>query len=83
MFASRYIDEDRAREQLLQQLDGPALAEPRLLRFTTGHRARFWVHNVVALGLSAGFLEPLESTSIFLVQRRLGRLIDLLLRERR
>jgi len=79
VFASRYLDEERAREQLLQQLDTPALAEPRLLRFQTGHRARAWVHNVVALGLSGGFLEPLESTSIFLVQRGLGKLIDLLL----
>jgi 2-polyprenyl-6-methoxyphenol hydroxylase-like FAD-dependent oxidoreductase len=79
VFASRYIDEDRARAQLLQQLDSPAVAEPRLLRFQTGHRARAWVHNVVALGLSGGFLEPLESTSIFLIQRGLGKLIDLLL----
>ncbi|SFV01014.1 tryptophan halogenase family protein [Pseudoduganella namucuonensis] len=78
VFASRYIDEERARTQLLEQLDGPALAEPRLLRFTTGHRERFWVHNVVGLGLSSGFLEPLESTSILLIQRGLEKMIELL-----
>jgi tryptophan halogenase len=78
VFSTRYISEERAREQLMQQLDGAPLAEPRLLKFTTGHRARCWVRNVVALGLSAGFLEPLESTSIFLIQSGLGRLMDLL-----
>ena len=78
VFSSRYIDEGRAREQLLAQLDAPLRAEPRLLRFRTGHRERFWVRNVVAIGLSAGFLEPLESTTIFLVHNALGRLIPLL-----
>jgi hypothetical protein len=78
VFSSRYIDEGRAREQLLAQLDAPLLAEPRLLRFRTGHRERFWVKNVVAIGLAAGFLEPLESTAIFMVHNALGRLIPLL-----
>ena len=78
VFSTRYIDEERARTQLLEQLDGPPLAEPRLLRFTTGHRERFWVHNVVAVGLSSGFLEPLESTSILLIQRGLNQMIGVL-----
>lgn len=77
VFSSRYISEERAREQLLAQLDGRPLAEPRLLRFTTGYRQTHWQHNVVAVGLAGGFLEPLESTAIYLVQATLARAMPL------
>jgi glycine/D-amino acid oxidase-like deaminating enzyme len=80
VFSTRFTDEDAARAELLRQIDGEPLAEPRLLRFTTGHRARFWSHNVVGIGLSTGFLEPLESTSIYLIQAGIGRLMPLLQR---
>jgi tryptophan halogenase len=78
VFASRYLDEDEARDQLRWQLDGEALAEPTLHQFTPGHRRRAWVRNVVALGPASGFIEALESTGLLLMQSGLGRLVDLL-----
>jgi tryptophan 7-halogenase len=77
VFCSSYTDNETALECLVQQLDGEPLAEPRFLRFKTGKRIQQWKHNVVAIGLSAGFLEPLESTSIHLIQLAIGRLLDL------
>tara|TARA_B100000678_G_scaffold234491_1_gene203741 strand:+ start:953 stop:2530 length:1578 start_codon:yes stop_codon:yes gene_type:complete len=77
VFASRYMDEDEARTILLDNLEGQPLADPRTLRFTTGMRKKAWAHNVISLGLSSGFIEPLESTSIHLVQNGIARLCAL------
>ena len=77
VYSSAFSSDEEAERRLLAALDTPQRADPRLIKFRTGRRRQAWVGNVVAVGLSAGFLEPLESTSLHLVQTGLERLVEL------
>lgn len=77
IYSREHMSDDEAASVLLGGLDTTPIGEPRQIRFKTGRRQTFWHKNCIAIGLSAGFLEPLESTSIYLIQQGISRFISL------
>ncbi|MFL6672289.1 MAG: tryptophan halogenase family protein [Massilia sp.] len=77
VYSSRYMDDEQALQALLPNVAGKALMAPRVIRFKPGQRHKVWNGNCVAIGLASGFLEPIESTSIHLIQRGVIRLMQM------
>ena len=77
VYSSEFIDDQTAQSQLLANLESPVISDPRQLKFKTGMRKAQWLKNCVAIGLSGGFVEPLESTSIHLIQTAIMKLVSL------
>ena len=77
IYSSKYMDDDEAQKILMAGLDSQPLGDPRKISFKTGRRETLWNKNCISIGLSAGFLEPLESTSLFLIQMGISRFISL------
>jgi tryptophan halogenase len=77
VYSSRHLDDDSAKQSLLANVQGTVLTPPRVIKFRPGQRHRTWSGNCVAIGLASGFLEPIESTSIHLIQRGIVRLMQM------